>query len=243
MFNGDGCYKDLVSLSTSSVNLANNVFDLLQGLEIGAVIKNRWLDDEKTKGPKEYFTVLLTKVAHHNRFIKRIGRTEFINKESKGSLYLTKSNFQLLRIRKISSMPYEGYVYNIGVDKDNSYLCENIAVHNCLPAQQCMALGVPILITNFSGCQDFANHNTATLLEPEGFVMHQCLDSIPQYRHKKWAFISVKQIKEKMRYMLNNKDSTMKKTECGIELVRNRFNYERVASDFIKAIDCVSCQN
>ena len=76
----------------------------------------------------------------------------------------------------------------------------------CLPGLQCMALGVPIIITNFSGCQDYAEEETATLLEPNGFVFRNNMDNIPQFRNKKWAFVEASRIRRAMRYVITNKD-------------------------------------
>lgn len=102
----------------------------------------------------------------------------------------------------------------------------------CLPGLQCMALGVPVVITNFSGCQDYANKDTATLLEPEGYILKGNMDGIPQFRNKKWAFISVKQIRETMRYVIENYDIVRKKADNAHFYVRDNFNYQKVEKLF-----------
>ncbi len=38
---------------------------------------------------------------------------------------------QALMIKNISEIEYKGYVYNLGVEDDNSYVTKNCAVHNC----------------------------------------------------------------------------------------------------------------
>ena len=97
---------------------------------------------------------------------------------------------------------------------------------------QCMGVGVPIIITNFSGCQDYATEDTATLLEPRGFIMHECLDHYPQMRHRKFAFVSVQDIAEKMRFVFNNYEQCQKKAEFASGHVADNFNYSRIASMF-----------
>lgn len=101
-----------------------------------------------------------------------------------------------------------------------------------LPGLQSMALKVPVIITNFSGCQDYANEQTATLLEPEGFVLHSNMDSVPQFLNKKWAFLSAKQIREKMRYAFDNQNIISQKAELAYNFVRENFNYTKVENIF-----------
>jgi len=101
-----------------------------------------------------------------------------------------------------------------------------------LPGLQCMSLGIPVIITNFSGCQDYANKNTAILLEPNGFVFRNNMDNIPQFRNRKWAFLEVSKIQKAMRYVLNNKKQVKMKTTWAYSDVRNKFGYEVVGNLF-----------
>jgi glycosyltransferase involved in cell wall biosynthesis len=101
-----------------------------------------------------------------------------------------------------------------------------------LPGIQSMAVGVPVIITNYSGCKDYANNETVFLLEPEGFVTHHCLDKLPQFLKKKWAFISIGSIRKAMREVFNNKELREKKVKSAYEFVSSRFNYETTAKKF-----------
>jgi glycosyltransferase involved in cell wall biosynthesis len=105
-----------------------------------------------------------------------------------------------------------------------------------LPGLQCMALGIPVIITNFSGCQDYANDRTATLLEPNGFVFRNNMDNIPQFRNKKWAFVEVGKIQKAMRYIFNNQKKAEMKSRWAYSEVRNKFNYKMVGNLFINMI-------
>lgn len=104
---------------------------------------------------------------------------------------------------------------------------------------QCMALKVPVIITNFAGCQDYANEKTAILLEPEGYVLHNDMDTIPQFKNKKWAFFSIKQIRNKMRYVLNNKNILQEKIDYANEYVTKNFNYNKIEELFREIIKTV----
>ena len=105
-----------------------------------------------------------------------------------------------------------------------------------LPGLQCMALGIPVIVTNFSGCQDYANDKTATLLEPDGFVFRHNMDNIPQFKNRKWAFLEVNKIQKAMRHVLNNQEQIHEKSNWAYSDVRNKFNYKVVSNLFINMI-------
>lgn len=106
----------------------------------------------------------------------------------------------------------------------------------CLPGLQSMALKVPVIITNYSGCLDYANEETAYLLHHRGFILHKNMDNIPQFRNKKWAFLAVKDVQEKMRYVCNNYEDSKVRVNKAYKYVRERFNYEIVKEKFTQMI-------
>ncbi len=105
-----------------------------------------------------------------------------------------------------------------------------------IPGLQCMALGIPVIITNFSGCQDYANNETATLLEPSGFVFRNNMDNIPQFKNRKWAFLEVGKIQKAMRHVFNNQKQIQMKSHFAYSDIRNKFNYETIGNLFINMI-------
>ena len=105
-----------------------------------------------------------------------------------------------------------------------------------LPGLQFMALGIPVIITNFSGSQDYASEKTATLIEPSGFRQIDMLDGRQQFLKKKWAFLSINSIRSSMRYVLNNKSEVLEKSNNAKKFVYDNFNYKVVADKFGKMI-------
>ena len=118
----------------------------------------------------------------------------------------------------------------------NCLISPNMGEGFGLPSMQCMALGIPVIVTNFSGCQDYANDKTATLLEPSGFILRSNMDNIPQFKNKKWAFVEVKKIQKAMRYVFKNKAYAKAKANEAYSYVRNKFNYSVVGQLFIDMI-------
>ncbi len=104
------------------------------------------------------------------------------------------------------------------------------------PGLQCMALGVPVIITDYSGCQDYANHETAVMLEPTGFILRENMDNIPQFKNKKWAFIEVRKIQKAMRFVVNRKDLVKMRVNAAYSHVRKRFNYKEVGNLFMNML-------
>jgi len=95
-----------------------------------------------------------------------------------------------------------------------------------LPGLQFMSLGIPIITTNFSGVTDYSNENNCTFIEPQGFIMHPNLDNISQFNNKKWAHITVDEIRKKMRYVVENKEDIKIKAKKGYLEVREKYSYE-----------------
>ena len=91
-------------------------------------------------------------------------------------------------------------------------------------------------IVNFSGCVDYANKETATMLDPRGYILHNDMDGIPQFRNKKWAFIAVRDVRESMRYVLNNPQMIKDKAKVAYNYVRDKFTYEKTESLFSEMI-------
>lgn len=100
-----------------------------------------------------------------------------------------------------------------------------------LPGLQCMALGVPVAITNFSGCTDYANDKTATLIEPSGFIVYNEMDGHPQFQNHKWAHITVDSVRQIMRNIYENPQTLTAKIDAGLEMVR-KFSYAETAKRF-----------
>jgi len=109
-----------------------------------------------------------------------------------------------------------------------------------LPCIQAMACGVPVIVTDYSGCKDYANDDTAFLLKPEGFIIKKVMDNIPQFFDKEWAFVSVNQIRRMMRYVFENQDQIPKKTVSALSFVKSNFSLSYVAGLFKNMFDQIS---
>jgi glycosyltransferase involved in cell wall biosynthesis len=106
-----------------------------------------------------------------------------------------------------------------------------------LPGLQAMALEVPVIITNFSGCTDYATSETATLIEPTGYRLIQELDTISQFSNRKWANVEVQSVRWSMRYVLCNADIVKTKAKRAAEIVARDYSYGETVKRFDAMVD------
>jgi glycosyltransferase involved in cell wall biosynthesis len=112
-----------------------------------------------------------------------------------------------------------------------------------LPALQSMSVKVPVIVTNFSGCQEYASKETCTLIEPSGFIMHSNMDQISQFSNKKWPIVTVDSIRQSLRTVINNRQEIDFKADKAYENVHNNFCYSVAARKFDKIMESINCVN
>lgn len=97
-----------------------------------------------------------------------------------------------------------------------------------LPGLHAMSLGVPVITTNFSGVLDYANSETATLLEIDGFEKIPCMDGVVQFKNKTWPVIHIKELRDKMRFVYENYNFARKKSDYAKIYVQKYFGYDQI---------------
>ena len=98
-----------------------------------------------------------------------------------------------------------------------------------LPALQSLALGIPVIITDYSGCTEFTNNDNSFLLKPEGIVLKENMDNIPQFAGRRWAEVSGPQISKVMLYVYEHPEEVKRRAE---QFVGERFGLDSVAEKF-----------
>lgn len=132
---GDGCYKNnTVSISTVNKVFAHNLRMLCAAIGIETSLQKRICNTSYSTTPITTYdveayglsAVALHAIANKHETLERQEskclhgkRVQFING------YLTSS------VRRTRTSSYNGQVYNIEVDKDNSYTLQQACVHNC----------------------------------------------------------------------------------------------------------------
>ncbi len=92
-------------------------------------------------------------------FDKIIGEVHrFRDVKNERSRYIEGKNLYYIPIEKIDIMKYNGNVWNLEVEEDNSYVCQ-IVIHNCLPILESMACGIPNIGTRCSSFIELIDEN------------------------------------------------------------------------------------
>ncbi len=109
-----------------------------------------------------------------------------------------------------------------------------------LPGLQSLALEIPIIITNYSGCCDYATDENAILLEPEGFIMVNDMDQVNQFQNRKWAHITSESVGKAMKQVISNYSLAKAKAKVGAVSIATNYNYTTIASRFERIIESLS---
>lgn len=143
--------------------------------------------------------------------------------------------WQLLRIRNTSLSEYQGDVCNIGVEGDNSYICENVAVHNCLPYCEASLCDLPVIGTRCSGQTMFLNDENSYLIDidrlakmPQGMMHIHYWDGqmFPSLTHE----TVVNDLRHQMRAVYENTVAAKRKNRKLKKFVRSNYSIDAVAN-------------
>jgi hypothetical protein len=100
-----------------------------------------------------------------------------------------------------------------------------------LPAMESMAVGVPVITTNWGGTTEFVSKDNGWLIDVES--MEEPNDAMffkPDMFDKgnEWAVPSKKHLRELMRYAFEHKDECVKKGDNAASLVEKNYSWESV---------------
>jgi Fe-S cluster assembly protein SufB len=138
-FRGDGNYynvlnkhgqKEIFRINTVSEILANDIQKILMRLDIFSFINRRPRSHENRQ---DMYTIGISG-EHMINFSNIVGiKVEnSIRGHKRATMFTIKDGFAYLPIKSIERRKVEGIkVYNFGVEEDESYVVNNIAVHNC----------------------------------------------------------------------------------------------------------------
>jgi SAM-dependent methyltransferase len=133
LFRGDGNLyiskkgkrnSNILSLKTVSEKLAQQIFWLLARNNIKS-----YVSFEKKVNSFGTSNVHIVRIL--GREINKLNDERFIVNSRQASQCIILDKFILIPIKSIKKIKYSGFVYNLMVNKDNSYVSNHVAVHNC----------------------------------------------------------------------------------------------------------------
>jgi len=102
-----------------------------------------------------------------------------------------------------------------------------------------MALGVPVICTDYSGTCDFAKNDTAWLVKAYEFTSPGKQESaiFPQLADIVWAEPSIEELRRQMRACLSNPDEAKRRSAIGATLVKENYSEQKMIEKFKEALD------
>lgn len=145
-------------ITTTSETLAHQLLYILSKFGILASLRaHEWNHRQNDKWSIKYNIDIHGKDA--KVFENIICQEKYVYiKEEKDNKYLKGKNFYYIPIKNIEIIKYNGYVYNLEVEEDNSYI-SSIITHNCLPVLEGMASGIPMIAPNCSAFTELIDEN------------------------------------------------------------------------------------
>ena len=119
--------------------------------------------------------------------------------------------------------------------KGDIYVSCSLGEGFCLPSFHAMALGIPVIITKFGGCLEYAKPEYCTYIEPHSYKTYPDMDKIPQFRNCIWPVIRIGEVKDKMRQVWQDKQ-VKDKSDAGYDFVHANFNYDVIGKKMLEAI-------
>ena len=133
-----------------------------------------------------------------------------------------------LPIKEIEIEEYDGYVYNLEVEEDNSYCIEGIAVHNCLPVLEAMACGIPVIASKNSSLPEVVG---------DAGILVEC-DPEPYFTREGWVHhrTKISALRDAMELVFRDEELRGKLARRGLERA-SEFTWERACEEMKKAIE------
>jgi GT2 family glycosyltransferase/intein/homing endonuclease len=159
-YHGDGCeILNTVKAEGASSDLVYDLFEVLLKFKCLSHTANSMKKKPQRVGKiiqhseTEKIPAFLSGVSmsQNKEFFKFFGYTP--NEDGFNNLYIEDDVYVYLPITKIESYDYVGAVYNFEVEGDNSYVANNVVVHNCITAKEAQLSATPIVCSNVAALQ------------------------------------------------------------------------------------------
>ena len=105
------------------------------------------------------------------------------------------------------------------------------------PGLEAMAVGIPVIISDHSGCREYATEDTAILLEPTGKKFYKTMDGIPQFSNKNWITLSEEELISALQNIFRDPAGVRKQVYSAASMVRERFSYSIARKNFQEMFD------
>jgi GT2 family glycosyltransferase/intein/homing endonuclease len=166
LLQGDGCQiQNTCKLECASSNLVYDMFEIFLKFNCISYLANSQkkqpiiIRDKDTGVNKithsddKFFPAFLNgcSLTQNKELFEFMGYT--VSSRGRTDLLLNDDTYAYLPITKIHKIPYSGNVHNLEVAGDNSYIANNVIVHNCITAKEAQLSATPMLTSNEGALQ------------------------------------------------------------------------------------------
>lgn len=162
---GDGCQdRNTEVYESASKNLVEDIFEILVKFGCVSSLSRTFKKGLKVRksasgfvtikpDPSKRFPAyrLVCSMSQNVNLFNEVGLNPEHRDNPTGFGHLMDDNFVYLSVKRISKDQYKGFVYNLEVEDDNSYIVDNISVHNCITALEIQRAQVPVVASNYAG--------------------------------------------------------------------------------------------
>lgn len=241
---GDGTYdesRNSISFSTTSKRLAYEVRHALQILDFVSSVRHR----DKKDGLDEY--VVKISKCQVDKFINMMDGIFYENRtrQQKGKFDEDRQYF-FVKIRDIQIEQYNGVVYNLSVDKDESYTLDDLVVHNCVPAFEAMAHGNLVVSNQWGGMKEYVTQNNALIYGGQLSPVYEMFHGDPTLYTglENWFEPNIVEMRQQMRNVfgllksddMQHMNAVSSMTSAAQAVTRN-FDYKKLGKPFYQVIE------
>lgn len=148
-----------------------------------------------------------------------------------------KNEYLWYPVLKVEKENYDGLVYNLSIDKDETYICDFVIVHNCLPLSEAMSMELPTISTKFGGQLEFMNNDNSYLIDVLEMktIDNEMTKITPNYKGQKWAEPSECHLRQLMRYIYEHYNEAKEKGKIARKFLQDNFS-AKIITDKIKSL-------
>ena len=121
--------------------------------------------------------------------------------------------------------------------KADVYISPSLGEGFNIPSAHAMALGIPLIITRYGGCLEFAKPELCTYLHPKGYRKIPQMDGLSQFAGKIWPNIPMEEIRDKMLFAYHSRKHIQEKAKQAYEYVHQHFNDEIIGRRLVSVIE------
>lgn len=227
IFYGDGTATNKTySFSTSSLKLCYNLFQTLlaNGIFVNILTDKREKDNYCISVAKSFnskFCEFINPIKYNKKII--------LNNSNKNNSIIEGKEYFLCPIVSIESEYYEGEVFNLEVNEDNSYSSFGMITHNCLPLLEALACNKLIIAPRHGGQLDFLNDENSLLVDTGEM---KAPVSMQYWAYNPDAIVgdpSIKHFSELMRRAYENIEAEKARIIESAKKTVEKFTWERAA--------------